>query len=75
MGKVDRLMTTSAKKKSAQTSRGEKEAKDQIDEYIFFITGNGDTNDDALCKESTDEKTLKNDVIKSKQNSDFFLPE
>jgi hypothetical protein len=75
MGRVNRLMTTSAKKKSAQTSRGKKEATDQIDEYSFFISGNGNTNDDALDKESRNEKALKNDVIESKRNSNFFLPE
>jgi hypothetical protein len=64
-------MTTSAKKKSAQTSLGKKEATeaDRIDEYNFFVSSNGNGSDEAL------KEALKNGIIKSKKSIDFFLPE
>jgi len=74
MGKVNRLMTTSAKKKSAQTSPGKKEA-DKIDEYNFFLSINGNDSDEALNKESRNKEAVNNGIIKSKQSIDFFLPE
>lgn len=77
MGKVDLLMTKSAKKKSSQTSQGKKEAAeaDQIDEYNFFLSSNGNKSDEVFKKERTSKEALKNGIIKSKQNIDFFLPE
>ena len=70
-------MTTSAKKKSAQTYRGKKEAAeaDQIDEYNFFLSINGNDSDEALNKESRNKEAVNNGIIKSKQSIDFFLPE
>jgi hypothetical protein len=76
-GKVNRLMTTSAKKKSAQTSLGKKEATeaDRIDEYNFFVSSNGNGSDEALNEENRNKEALKNGIIKSKKSIDFFLPE
>jgi hypothetical protein len=67
-GRVNRLMITSAKKKTAQTSRGKKEAQvtDQIDEYNFFISGNDNGTEEALRKDNKDKQSLENGIIKSK---------
>jgi hypothetical protein len=67
-GRVNRLMITSAKKKTAQTSRGKKEAQvtDQIDEYNFFISGNDNGTEEALRKDNKNKQSLENGIIKSK---------
>jgi hypothetical protein len=61
-------MITSAKKKTAQTSRGKKEAQvtDQIDEYNFFISGNDNGTEEALRKDNKNKQSLENGIIKSK---------
>lgn len=73
--KVNRLMTTSVKKKTTQTSRAKKEAQsiDQIDEYIFFVSSNGNGGEEASAKDNK-KQSLGNSVIKSKKSIDFFLP-
>jgi hypothetical protein len=68
------LMTTSEKEKTTQTSRGKKKA-DQTDEYNFFIASNENGTDEALTGESGTKELLRNGIIESKQNIDFFLPE
>jgi hypothetical protein len=70
-------MTTSAKKKTTQTSRGKKEAQvtDQIDEYNFFISGNGNGTEEALKKDNRNKQSLEDGIIKTKKSIDFFLPE
>jgi hypothetical protein len=75
MGKVNRLMTTSGQKKAAQASNGEKEtaAADQIDEYKFFISANGD-NQDKIKKDNSITEAPTNGMTESKQGTDFFLP-
>jgi hypothetical protein len=76
-GRVNRLMTTSEKKKTTQTSRGKKEAQvtDQIDEYNFFISGNGNGTEEVLRKDNKNKQSLENGIIKTKKSIDFFLPE
>ncbi len=76
-GRVNRLMTTSAKKKTAQTSRGKKEARvtDQIDEYNFFVSDDGNGTEEALRKDNKNTQSLENGIIKTKKSIDFFLPE
>lgn len=69
---VNRLMTKTVDKKSAQMSRGKKEA-DQTDEYNFFVTGKDKDSEEALINE--DKESIKNGIINSKHNIDFFLPE
>ncbi len=75
MGKVNRLMTTSGQKKATQASNGEKEtaATDQIDEYKFFISTNGD-HQDKIKKDDGITEAPTNEMTASKQGIDFFLP-
>jgi hypothetical protein len=65
-GRVNRLMTTSAKKKTAQTSRGKKEAPgtDQVDEYNFFVSDDGNRTEEVLRKDNKNKQSLKNGIIK-----------